>query len=116
MPWVSPRRRTEEAGSDGWGLPVTGGLLDSFRLIGKTALMLARERNGNGGAALPSLALLVVSAVITASCGTAGHEARVRQVMETSERSRLWQELGLEFIYIPGGSFMMGLEDPLVHP
>ncbi len=89
---------------------VTVGRLDSIGLIGKNIPMSACERNRNTGLALPLLALLIVPAIMTASCGTAGHEARVRQVMETSERSRRWQELGLEFVYIPGGSFMMGLE------
>jgi formylglycine-generating enzyme required for sulfatase activity len=72
--------------------------------------MSVRERSRNAGAALPLLALLVVSAVMTGSCVPAGREARVTQVMEISERSRLWQELGLNFVYIPGGTFMMGLE------
>jgi formylglycine-generating enzyme required for sulfatase activity len=73
-------------------------------------MVLACERNRRSRAALPLLALLVIPSNMTVSCGTAGHDVRVRQVMENSERSRLWQELGIKFVYVPGGSFMMGLE------
>jgi formylglycine-generating enzyme required for sulfatase activity len=72
--------------------------------------MSTGERNLHAGRALPLLALLVAPAFMTASCVTAGHEARVKEAMETSERSRLWQDLGITFVYVPGGSFAMGLE------
>ena len=54
------------------------------------------------------LTLFVLATVTTLSCSTSRQNGMVRRAMSIHDRSALLKALGLEFVYIPGGSFAMG--------
>jgi formylglycine-generating enzyme required for sulfatase activity len=70
---------------------------------------MGRERQ-NRSTALAAVALLVLPLVTFTSCSLTRQEDMVRKATGGAEHSALWEELGIEFAYLAGGTFMMGME------